>query len=423
MKRYSLTYFIGQSLKSLWRNGIMTFASISVLMSCLVVMGSFALLVVNINFNLEQIGVLNEILLYVDTSLPEYPENTEKNDSLTEAINTASGDTDTTSSITIPPSVESFPKVMSFAEGITSVNADTIMDVLDDAEWAVIQIDAFTQLSSVQSAAAILKQGLPPLQDVIYDIIDVNERAKAQAYYNYIVAEFERVNGRIEALSSIELKLRALDNVDDVSLVTKKTGFEEQKEKFSDFSNLFEAMSEIDNNLPDKFIVTYKDNSAVDTLQYHLENLDGRIYKIKCDVDVSASIENVKHGIVLIFSWFFVILFVVSIFVIMNTIKIAVYSRKAEISIMRYVGATNLFISLPFIFEGIFIGLMAGGIAYGIQYYMYHYVVSIVGDNYSWLSLIAFNDVWKQLLAAFLITGMATGVIGSAFSSRRYMKA
>ena len=66
MKHYSLTYFLSQSFKGLWRNGVMSFASITVLMSCLVVLGGFALIVVNIDVNLEKLGLLNEIGVFVD---------------------------------------------------------------------------------------------------------------------------------------------------------------------------------------------------------------------------------------------------------------------------------------------------------------------------------------------------------------------
>ena len=71
MKRYSLFYFIGQAIRGLWRNGVMTFASIAVLMSCLVVIGGFSLLVYNIDVNLESFGLLNEVVVSLDYDLPE----------------------------------------------------------------------------------------------------------------------------------------------------------------------------------------------------------------------------------------------------------------------------------------------------------------------------------------------------------------
>ena len=70
-RSYSLTYFIGQSFINIWRNGVMSFASMAVLMSCLVVLGGFAMLVYNININLEEFGLLNEIVVFVDHDATE----------------------------------------------------------------------------------------------------------------------------------------------------------------------------------------------------------------------------------------------------------------------------------------------------------------------------------------------------------------
>ena len=118
------------------------------------------------------------------------------------------------------------------------------------------------------------------------------------------------------------------------------------------------------------------------------------------------------------------ILFVVSIFVIINTIKLAVHSRRSEITIMRYVGATEWFVILPFIFEedGI-IGLISSGLAYLVEMYMYGYVVSMMTENFRFLTIIGFDEIRTQLLLAFLGIGVVTGIIGSTISTRRYLKA
>ena len=118
-----------------------------------------------------------------------------------------------------------------------------------------------------------------------------------------------------------------------------------------------------------------------------------------------------------------IILFVVSIFVIMNTVKLSVYARRQEIGIMRYVGATNWFISMPFIVEGMIIGVVASGIAYVIQFYMYKYVQKMMLTDIEMISVIPFGEVRVYVIAGFFFIGILTGVVGSLISLRKYLKA
>ena len=302
MHKYSFGYFISQSFKGLWRNGAMSIASILVLMSLLVVMGSFSLLVYNIDVNLENIGVLNQIVVFCDADCTD--------------------------------------------------------------------------------------------------------------------AEIEEIGRQI----------RMLDNVDESSVthVTKQQALDEMREKYADtdYAALFDEMDARGTNpFRDSYVITYKNHSEVSTLQYQLSQIEG-IKKINCRSDLAATIENLKNGIIFIFVSFLVILFVVSLFVIINTIKLAVYARSKEISIMRYVGATKWFITLPFVFEGILIGLIASGLAYLIQYYMYSYLSKQIEEGYSSiLSIVPFNTVNGWVILGFLAVGVFAGVVGSVISLTKYLKA
>ena len=134
------------------------------------------------------------------------------------------------------------------------------------------------------------------------------------------------------------------------------------------------------------------------------------------------TIDSLKSGIMLVFIWFLVILFVVSIFVIINTIKLAVYSRKNEITVMRYVGATNGFITYPFIFEGVIIGGAASAWAFAIQSYIYVYIEKMAATDMQMITVLTYKEIWPLLVAGFLIIGILTGVIGSVASLRKYLK-
>ncbi len=297
--RYSLGYLISQAFKSLFRNGMMTIASVAVLMSCLTVMGSFALLVHNINVNLEQLGSLNEVVAYCDTDLTD------------------------------------------------------------------------------------------------------------------------------EDIDSIGRRIRLLDNVNEeaVQLITKEEVLIEERQKYSEFTDLFDQMDQSGvNPYPDTFVIRYEDNNKVASLQMELEQIEG-IHKVQCRADLAETIESLKNSIVFIFMWFLVILFIVSVFVIINTIKLAVHSRRQEITIMRYVGATKWFITTPFIIEGIVIGAFSAAVAYGIEYFLYRMVYNSLGASYGMISIVPFGDIRDYIIIGFAAVGILTGVIGTSISLSKHLKA
>lgn len=296
MKRYSLSYLIGESFKSFWRNGVMSFASIAVLMSCLVIIGAFSLIIMNINVNIEKLGLMNEIVVFVDYDLGE------------------------------------------------------------------------------------------------------------------------------EDIASIEDQIRQLDNINTIEHVTKEQALEQMKENSGEYGDMY-AELEGDNPLPDAFKITYSDNSKASTLYYQLAQIDG-VNKVNNRLDIATAIENIKNGISIVCIGFLAILFIVSIFVIINTIKLAVIHRRTEIEIMRYIGASSWFIALPFIFEGIIIGLFASGIAYLFEWLLYHYIETSISDGMQMIiTVLPFSDVAVNLAFFFAAIGVITGIIGSSVSLRKYLKA
>lgn len=228
-----------------------------------------------------------------------------------------------------------------------------------------------------------------------------------------------------DQIQELEREIRKLDNVDEDNFVhiTKRDALNEEKEKYPDFKPFFDEMeARGDNPYPDSFEITYKDNSTVPTLKYQLEHIEG-IRKVKCRDDLAGKIDNLKHGITFIFAAFLVILFVVSLFVIINTIKLAVFARSKEISIMRYVGATKPFIAIPFIFEGVIIGVISSGIAYFVEWYVYNYATRSVIANYDMFTVVPFSEVNIILYLGFLAVGLFAGIVGSVISLGKYLKA
>lgn len=403
MRRYSVTYFIGQSFQGLWRNGVMSTASIMVLMSCLVAMGSFALLILNLNYNLSELGNFNEIMVFVDTgrSPDQAAAETETGDGASQEKPKA----DLSALPAIDGGSESGKSLVILLEKIKALGN-------------------FLDIAAAKGQAESLAAEIESARGAVEAVTDQTELANQRQYLELLNAKYGEVVARITALAAIELEIRTLDNVASTVFKSKSEGLEDMKSKFPSYEFLFEKFRE-NNGLPDSFIITYNDNSKVSSLKYVLEHLDGRITKVRCDSELAKDIENIKHGVILIFTWFLAILFLVSVFVIINTIKLAVFSRRQEISIMRYVGATNWFITLPFLFEGIIIGLVSSAAAYFVQYYIYLYAQGTVIDStiFQFIAVINYDSLKYKIMAAFAAVGIVTGIIGSGFSLRKYLKA
>jgi cell division protein FtsX len=146
------------------------------------------------------------------------------------------------------------------------------------------------------------------------------------------------------------------------------------------------------------------------------------IAKVNNRLELATTIENFKHGVMLVFMWFLAILGVVSIFIIINTIKLSVFSRRNEISIMQYVGATGWFISLPYIIEGAIIGIVSSVAAYFIEWYIYSYIERMVVNDLQMISFLPFSDIRGFVLWGFIGLGIVLGVVGSVISLGRYLK-
>ncbi len=297
-KRYSARYFLSQAFTGLWRNGVMSIASIAVLMSCLVVLGCFSLLVVNINVNLDNIAELNEIMVYC-----EY---------------------------------------------------------------------------------------------------DADEKT----------------------VKNVEKQIKSIGTVKTCKHITKDQALKDLKESSGEDGSVYDDFTGENNPLCESFEVIYNEGTeaaVIYDLEAQIRQIEG-VRKIQSVYQTAKTIDSFKNGVLLVAIWFLVILFVVSVFVIINTIRLAVYSRRHEISVMRYVGATNGFITLPFLFEGVIIGGFAAIFAYLIQMYLYIFVEGKITENMQLIEVLGFEKLALPLAAGFVIVGVLTGVIGSIFSIRKNLK-
>ena len=245
--------------------------------------------------------------------------------------------------------------------------------------------------------------------------------------YNKIVVFVEKETPE-HTVKLLKEKIEQLESVESVEHVTKEEVLKSLFEQYGDYSDILE-MYNADNPCKDELIITYTDPSKVDTIVYKVQHMSeeeetlNSVAKINARKEVAEKIDSIKNVASLIMTWLMVLLGVVSVFIIMNTIKLAVAHRSEEIKIMRYVGASAFFVAFPFVLEGIIIGIISAGIAYGLQYYIYQvFAISILG-GIGIIDILPFAHMWKLLLVAFLVIGVGLGTVGSLISLRKYNKA
>jgi cell division transport system permease protein len=225
-------------------------------------------------------------------------------------------------------------------------------------------------------------------------------------------------------VAQVEEAIKADEGIASYTVVTKQQAFEKVKEFLGNDNGVLEGLDE--SFLPVSFIIELKDPEQSRTVIENLRQISG-VETIKYSQDTIDMISKVTYWINLISSIMIVILAVVSVFIISNTIKLTVFARRKEITIMKYIGATDWFIRWPFVVEGVIIGIVGAVLAFVLSAYGYNAVeakfnsdlLSISRDFFKFLKI---GDIWRQLASLYLIIGVAVGATGSFISIRRYLR-
>ena len=215
-------------------------------------------------------------------------------------------------------------------------------------------------------------------------------------------------------------KIRALDNVKTAEFVTKEQLFEDYLDSLGEDAYVMEELRD-DNPLRDSYQITMDDVSLhADTVKA-LENING-VAASSSMQEVSERLIQIRQVVNLISYTMVALLGGVSVFIIANTVKLAMFARKEEIAFMKMVGATNHFIRAPFVVEGMFLGLSAAALAFFVLWGVYAYVSAQLAEGTAILTMVAFAAVWKEVLAIMLGAGLLLGVGGSVITIRRFLK-
>ena len=218
-------------------------------------------------------------------------------------------------------------------------------------------------------------------------------------------------------------ELKGISNIASVEEVRKEDAYKDILNDMDD--SLKEYLSGLDENpLPDAYRVTVSDMAGFENVVDKIKTLDGieRVYE---NSSLARQLEGVRNSVTYISLGIIVLLLIVSLFIISNTIKVTMFSRRLEISIMKSVGATNSFIRWPFMVEGILIGVIAGILATGAVWGVYEFALTSFTSMLSGFGgevQVRFLDYALYLVAAFVGIGIFTGIFGSATSIRKYLK-
>lgn len=228
-----------------------------------------------------------------------------------------------------------------------------------------------------------------------------------------------------DQIQELEERIKDLPDVAKVEFISKEQGMNTFKERYGENARILDAYTGDDNPITDSFIVTLTKLEKSEEVKAEIEGFEN-VKNIELRDKTIEALIKVTNGVRIVSAVILVLLIVISVFIIANTIKLTVHARRKEISIMKYVGATNGFIRWPFIVEGIIIGVVAAlisvlllGIAYNSL--MGQITSSDVFSNMG-LSLLTFSEIFGLIITVYLVLGTGIGALGSIISMRKYLE-
>jgi len=294
MKLTNLGYLLKEGIKGIFTHGFMSFAAVCVTVACLLIVGSFSILVYNVNIMVEELNQTNEILAYVDETLSE---------------------------------------------------ADA---------------------------------------------------------------------------KSVGTKINMIDNVLRSDFIPREQALEDFIEDHKDEEESFSGLDPTD--LRHRFRVVLEDNRLIEQTDADLKAIPG-VVKTHAEYELAQGFSTIQDVLHIVSLGIIAVLLAVSLLIISNTVKLAMYDRKEEIGIMKMVGATNGFIRLPFVVEGFTLGMLGAALAFGTEWVMYDAMIEKISevDALQLFKFVPFEELLIPMIVTFAATGMFVGIVGSWTAIRKFM--
>lgn len=227
----------------------------------------------------------------------------------------------------------------------------------------------------------------------------------------------------LPALTAVKVgeELRSLDNIEECVFVPKDVGLSDMMQSLEDDGTLFNGLTGDDNPLPDSYTISLADLSQYESTIEAVKSLEG-VDSISNFSEIARKLSNLDRLVRYCSVAIVAVLGMVSLFIISNTVKVTMFSRRMEISIMKSVGATNGFVRIPFIVEGMVIGALSGAISATILYFGYDKAVELVYSITTFLTVLDIHPYTGMLYLIYIVVGMLFGMLGGVISIGRYLK-
>ena len=250
---------------------------------------------------------------------------------------------------------------------------------------------------------------------LVYNVnIMVEDLNKTNEILVYIDSELSDAEAK-----SIGTKINKVENVFEAKFVSR----EEALENFIADHQGDEAFSGVEaEDLRHRFVVTLEDNSLIEETVSDIEAIEG-VAKIKAAYELAEGFATLQNILQVVSVAVIAVLLLVSLLIISNTVKLAMYDRRDEIAIMNMVGATNGFIRLPFVVEGFTLGMVGAAAAFGIEWLLYNALLEWLEgvDTLRLLSFVPFTELLVPMVVTFAAAGLFVGIVGSWTSIRKFM--
>lgn len=229
-------------------------------------------------------------------------------------------------------------------------------------------------------------------------------------------------DSQVEHIRSV---LEKNGDISDVQYYSKEQALEDFRDNMAEYSELLDYLDE--NPMPETFLVRVNDLSKIRRVVDTINEIEG-IEQTKAPYDFASVLIQIRNTFSVIGGAVLISLIVVSIVIVSNTIRTSVFTRRNEINIMRYVGATSGFIKTPFFVEGLFIGVLAGAASWGLTWLVYDSVYSLFSTDltlwqmFGFYGLTPFDDIMWIVLAVNCAAGALLGAVGTVFSTGKYLR-
>lgn len=282
-------------------------------------------------------------------------------------------------------------------KGIVANKTMSFLSIISVAASLVILGVVLTVVLNVNQFISVAKDEINEIRVSVTENIDVAQKDKIQA------------------------EIKAIEGIEDVTYKTKEESFETMKDSWGEDAYLLEGVK---NPLDNFFVVTIKDAQSIKSISSKVLKVEGT-KDVEYHQDIMENFLNISNTVRKFGTILIVCLLLICLVIISNTIKSRVYSKKEEIQVIKYVGASNGFVIAPFIVEGFIIGIIGSILSVGACVGMYGYILEKINTVISSMMdnmVLPLNSISMSLIIVLVVTGITVGVLGSVVSVKKHLK-